>query len=75
MIPFTYHHLWWGRSEVVIIYPEQWGDHPQTSQDKPVEAGLSNWGGNGAVDLRGMIQVVIGFRMFPWITVQLIPDQ
>ena len=22
MIPLTYHHLWWGRSEVVTIYPD-----------------------------------------------------
>ena len=43
MIPCTDHHLWCGRSEVVIIYPAHWigrqhggvlGNAPLTSAEK-----------------------------------------
>ena len=50
--PNPNHHLWWGRSEVVIIYPDKLQSdylkkchlrHQATSGGSPVEVSLSCW--------------------------------
>ena len=47
MIPLTNHDFQWGRSEVVIIYPElynHWnGNSIQENHDSPVDLDKTTW--------------------------------
>ena len=63
MIHLTHHHLWLGRSEVVLIYPESiriYSNHGEISLEKPdIIAGSASidWEGRGRpdfADVRGM---------------------
>ena len=55
MISLTNHYLWWGRIEVVIIYPEVWKDPPLSNGKTHCKYGKQNMamGLNGKILYQG----------------------